>query len=332
MIYVAKRFAFIALLFLLAFTLSVTALATLTEEEIFAEDNVEDPPVAYDSNLDVTYDVEEAVMPETPSIDLIITQWEMEGYPDDIGGKYYDSGFGTYGVLVVNPSAKRIKELHELFEAHGIDVIITPCKYSYNELRQVQNEITEMMISNPDSGIYGTGTGWSSENRGVQGFGDSGKEFRVVIDVDESVFDHYRVGFANRYGDRVHVVVGLPFFRLSSSTDDGVVSEGSNATNTAITIIPIEITGKFDSAGYYSAGGNGNLILWIITAIVLLFTLACLIRFRPLPALSKQTVNGNTVTEATTLTKKHLITAIKNSATEPGEELFGKIMKRVENA
>ena len=65
----------------------------------------------------------------------ILNQWEASGYPDDIGGAYsVDGTADNLALLVLDPRSDRISELSYLF---GYDVLITPCKYSYNELKQV---------------------------------------------------------------------------------------------------------------------------------------------------------------------------------------------------
>ena len=133
--------------------------------------------------------------------ELLISQWERDGYPDDIGGVYYDSDAGSMGFLLVNYTPERIDELRLLISDHAI---ITPCVYSYNELRLAQTEIDSIMGA--DSGIYSTSVGWTSTDGRVHGFGESGKEFRLEICVDESVYDHYNAGFTALYGDRVVVM------------------------------------------------------------------------------------------------------------------------------
>jgi len=327
MIYTAKRFVFTSVLVIIAFGLFGSALAVLPETEIFDDEIFEDYPAAHDSDPGDMYDIDEVGMPEIPIGQIIFMQWEKDGYPDDIGGFYYNSDVDSYGVLVVNPNPKRMSELLEMFRN---DVIITPCRYSYNELMRVQKEITEMMMSNPNSGIYGNGIGWISAGGVVHGFGDSGKEFRVTISVDESVFDHYNTGLTGRYGDRVYVEIGS--VAIAEDMDGAMIMEGGGYSITSATIIPVEITGIFiGSVGNGNVAGSGNIWPWIITGIVLFCALVLFVRFRLLPIPAIQTANGGIVTEKAALTGKQIIAAIKNSGSEPGEELFHKIMKRIDN-
>ena len=318
----------IIILITLIFTFSGTALAEYQEIEVFEEDIIEDQPSSTDLEPDVIYDIEQVGMPEIPVEQLIFMQWEKEGYPDDIGGFFYDSENDTFGVLVVNPSRQRTDELHEMFEGR---VILVPCSFSYNELMRVQNEITEMMISNPESGIYGNGIGWTSRDRNVYGFGESGKEFRVTVTVDESVFEHYYTGLTGRYGDRVHVEAGgIP--ANTEDMDGGMMPGSGGSLDSDVGIIPIEISGTFiGTASNVSTGGSNNMYLWIITGIALLCALLLLIRFRLMPAPAKQTVNGNILTAGTTLTHKQIIAAIKSSGIEPGKNLFPSILKKIDS-
>lgn len=127
-------------------------------------------------------------------------QWDEHGYPDDIGGQY--SKDGSIWVQVVETTPERMEELRGMF---GDKISLT--KYSFNELEGVRQEI-EAVMQAPESKIYGLGTGWSSNGNGVFGFGESGTEFRVVVIVDKSMYEHYSAEFARQYGDKVYVEAG----------------------------------------------------------------------------------------------------------------------------
>ena len=146
--------------------------------------------------------------------------WEENQYPDDVGGVYYDRDTDSLAILVVYPSDERKDELYALF---GRDLVITECRYSYNELLYVQNEITGMMSQ--EQKIYSSGIGWTSKDGVVSGFGESGKEFRVVVGVDESEFARYSADFAEKYGDMVVVESSE---QATAQADDGR-NEGNDA-------------------------------------------------------------------------------------------------------
>ena len=74
-----------------------------------------------------------------------------------------------------------------------------------------------------DSKIYRVGVGWSDgwsalalpENEKQIGFGESGREFRVIVWADEENVAYYTEIFAQLYGDKAVVVKGHPFTTLS---------------------------------------------------------------------------------------------------------------------
>ena len=310
------------------FVLTGTAYANNPEIEVFDSDVFKAPaPPEPDSGSGTPHSVyEEPQVADEPIWIDMFEQWEREGYPDDIGGRFFDSYTGSVGILVVDPTPQRIAELREMF---GSDVIITPSKYSHNELRRVHSEISEMMFSNPDSGIYGVGIGWTRTDGVVHGFGESGKEFRVVVQVDESAFDHYSIGFMNRYSDRVFIEAVSPeSFRLFSVDD----SEDGTAVTIDNNIVPIEITGVF--SGNTGIGGNifgaGSVRLWFIISIALfgIILLFVWLRLRPTPA--KQTANSGIVAGKTAFTKKQVVAAVKSSDSVPSDELFKTILQRID--
>ena len=233
------------------------------------------------------------------------------GYPDDVGGVYYDKNTGMLCMLVVNPSPERIEELRAQFDNEeflrqsgaGSGLAFTPCKYSYVELARVQYEIYTLM--GDGSKIFGTGIGWHDASSDTPGFGESGKEFRVTVSVDESVLSKYHTDFTNMYGDKVFV----------TANGEGVADDaGMNAL-------------VFE-------GGNKNGFntwIWAVGGIFILGMAVILYanRTRLIPAF--QTNNGNVVTGNTPASTKQTVAAIKNSALTPSDDVFKNIMEKVNN-
>lgn len=322
-----------ALIFMaLALALHGTVLAALPETQLFDEDSAEEYPAAHDTASDVTYDIEEVSIPDTPIADLIFMQWEKEGYPDDIGGVYFDSELGVMGVLVVNPTPERMDELRATFSDQ---VVFTPSAFSRNELRLAQDEINSIMT--PDSGIFSTGTGWTSTDGRVHGFGESGKEFRLIVGVDESVFEHYREGFAQLYGDRVVVQISDPI--MNDSLDDGWpggydldggVNEGGSVSSP---ITPVNISVALAGSAFFPATNNSpesNIWLWAVLAVGVAGTLLLLMRLRTRPTHAKQTANGGVVAEESLASEKQVVDAVRNSAIAPRDDLFDSIIQKID--
>ena len=270
--------------------------------------------------------------------DALFAQWEKSGYPDDIGGVYYDSEYGMMGFLLVNPTQERIDELRAMFTD---DAIFTPSAYSYNELRLAQDEINAIM--GQGSGIYSTSVGWTGTDRRVHGFGESGKEFRLTVGVDLSVFDYYSEGFAALYGDRVIVEVSGPSLPQDDEDNIGLDSGMSgmieNSSDTGMsgittTIVPIDISVALSGSAFLPAvsnASNNGFWLWAVLGIGLIGILLLLLRLRSRPVPAMQTANGGVVSTAPYAGKKQVVEAVRNSVMTPSDGLFEKINKKIDS-
>jgi len=125
--------------------------------------------------------------------DYYIQNVQSFGYPDDIGGVFYDNETYKLCYLVVDRTPDRIKELQKRY---GENVEFAPCKYSYTELMKVYYEILRQGES--DNNLRSGGTDIAMN--------------RIVVGVYENQLAYYRAEFAKRYGDKVFVemVTGIP--------------------------------------------------------------------------------------------------------------------------
>lgn len=124
--------------------------------------------------------------------------WEREGYPDDVAGVYSVDG-GTYlCILLVEDTPEREAEILALLEDDT--VAFGQGTYSENEMRAVQAEIVERYMGG-GSPVVSCGVGWTSEG----GFGESGEESRVVVDVLADEAEAYAARLWEEYGDIVVV-------------------------------------------------------------------------------------------------------------------------------
>ena len=288
-------------------------------------------------------DRDDAYYVEAPAIELELAfdnafkQWEISGYPDDIGGVYYDSDLGKMGILIVNPEQGRIDELRAMFSD---GVVLTPSTFSYNELRLAQEEIDAIMA--PGSGIYSTGVGWTSTDGIVHGFGESGKEFRLVVGVDESVFDHYSEGFAALYGDRVVIEASsqVALDSISESgglLDGGMVDNGGGdalASRPIAPIVPVDISAALSGSAFFPptyANPDNGIWLWAILGVGLAGILLLLLRLRPRPVHAMQTADGGVVVGSSAVSKKQVVDAIRNSAIAPSDGLFDRVSEQIDS-
>ena len=137
----------------------------------------------------------------TMSADELLGQWLREGYPDYVGGVYFDEASGQNTILLVNGLGEA--DVRALL-THPDSVRFESCTYAYPKLLQVHDEILEQMLAAYERGnskIYTLSIGWGQEG----GFGESGNELRVVVGVDRAEVGTYRTTYAEKYQDRVYV-------------------------------------------------------------------------------------------------------------------------------
>lgn len=287
-----KKIVFLLLL-VFCLTASVPAMAAETEYSLLPDTGPE-PVAALDGGLTP----ENAGAADRPAVGDVLSDWEANGYPDDIGGVFYDQETGLTTILLVRPSAERENELKALIPGAAL----LPCVYSYNELLSVQKAVSEEMASQPDgkAAIHSAGIGYTATDGKVTGFGESGKEFRVVVTVDESVYTETANRLKRLYGDKVYVETGTA-------------------------LVPVT-----DSLAPAAPAGMGSHWQFTLLAIVLLGALAAAFMLsHRRHSRVMQTTNGDTVTAAGRMTRKQVEAAVKEAAASPGDVVFERIRKEL---
>jgi len=138
------------------------------------------------------------------NIEELFLYWEEYGYPDYVGGVYSPGGsMSCLTVLLVGDDGSAENLIRDcLTDTYGLS--FGTSEYSYNELSEVNEKIADYMLTHDK--IYSAGIGWGSSG----GYGADGKEFRVVVTVDESVLTEYNNKLRRQYGDVVEVEAGDP--------------------------------------------------------------------------------------------------------------------------
>lgn len=227
----------------------------------------------------------------------LYNDWEMNGYPDYVGHVVYDSDNDNYVIGLVDPSEAEINELEEKL-ADSPGVVLGSATYSYNELLSVQEEIMEEAAN--VEGIYGMGLGLAVIDGELRGFGESGLELRVVVSLDESIYDEYSQIYSSKYGDMVYTEVSGP-----------------------ATLDTLEIAAEDDAAL-----NNGNLHLTIISVLVLAMIGVYLLRSKAFVAV-RQSAAGTEITESSSLSRNEVVSAVKESNVEPRDDLYEGILDKL---
>jgi|SRR5690625_2897768 len=237
-------------------------------------------------------------------IEELNAEWEKNGYPDFVGHVYYDQDINKFKLGLVDMEDPEAEEL--IASLDDLDSIeIETAAFAYNDLLEIQESISEDLAksSNDEEGINGVAVGWTTIDGKVSGFGDSGKEFRVIVTVDESVYDEYKEKFSSVYGEKVYVESG----EFVTFADDMVREE----------IQP------------FSAQNN---LLWIYLSLFVLVCAVIIFVFITYQKFTtvKQTPSGHLLSSSKTLSKGEVVTTVKKETVQPSDEVYEKIISKIE--
>lgn len=228
-----KIFAIIIALALSAAIFALTALAddetdAATSETLTATHSAEEP--ALTSNGTENNEPDDLSGLSQPDL---FSLWEENGYPDDIGGvSVYTTGFdpskpddlpGEYWVIYVvsGTGDDRKAELKTLVGSDNVKFI--ECKYSFNHLKAVMDEIIS------DKGL--------SES-GIVGGGVIIKDNAISVEILEENYDEVSAALSAKYGDMVIAVVGNNT-SASVGEDELLIASNPNAGLNTFVIVAI---------------------------------------------------------------------------------------------
>lgn len=222
--------------------------------------------------------------------------WETEGYPDYVGFVYSTDGSeNNLTVLLVGDGGTTESQIRSmLIDDSGLS--FGTAKYSYNELNAVAEEIvdTYLLKNEQNEQFHSVGVGWTSVDGEVTGFGESGKEPRVCVGVDQEIINEYAEQFGQRYGDKVVL-----------ETSEGIVLQAAVQTDST----------------------PNSLWLLIPAAFLVGVGVVFFVRVRRVPAL--QTTTGSVVAKSAPVGTKQVTKAIKDSEIVPSDEVFESILSKI---
>lgn len=196
-----KKWSMLFIALLLTFSTSLPS---------FAEDSNEGSIT--DEERRATNELTEGMTNTDEMMEELLTEWDTNGYPDNVGYVYYDNDSGKYIIGLVNADESSKNEIKSMLPASE-NLIFETATYSYNDLLKVQDKIEKEMDAQTDEtrDIHSVAIGELGEN---------GKEPRVIVGVDKSSFDDYTKKFETLYGDMVYVEVGGPGVEESTTEQD----------------------------------------------------------------------------------------------------------------
>ncbi|MGI6580080.1 MAG: hypothetical protein ACOX3H_07585 [Saccharofermentanales bacterium] len=272
---------------LITFLIVLTCILSLSMTVLATDSDGNSEFVVQESSLNhVTYE----------NIVALYEHWETNGYPDYVGFVYStDGSTNNLTVLLVGDDGTAENQIRSMLISDS-GLSFGSAKYSYNELIAISREISSEYLEK-NKLFYALGVGWAGVGDGAPGFGDSGREPRVVVEVDDSIFAEYTKLFAELYGDKVVVFAGGPFV----PEDESNIAEDKN-------------TG----------------LLWLLIPMLLMVGAGIIfaIRTKLVPAL--QTATGSVVTKTAPVSRKQTLEAVKNSEATPSEDVFDSILRKID--
>ena len=131
--------------------------------------------------------------------------WCMGSMPAWVCSVSSTDGSMEHMTVVINSAEAEQELLSMIADPSTLTVIVSETAYTERELLQVQQEIVDTYMVGPDPVVHGCGVGWATIDGEVTGFGESGKENRVVVMVLPEYADEYSAMLREQYGDMVYV-------------------------------------------------------------------------------------------------------------------------------
>jgi hypothetical protein len=139
-----------------------------------------------------------------PTIEDLYQHWAMTQTPDWVCSVSSTDGSSRNMTVVVNSQAAAEELTAMVEDPSTMAILVADGAYTHNELLEVQDAITGEHMG-PAGPVVSIGTGWAVIDGEVRGFGESGRESRVVVGVLPEHVEEYRKLLKKQYGDMVYV-------------------------------------------------------------------------------------------------------------------------------
>lgn len=150
----------------------------------------------------------------------LMEYWGEVGYPDDVGSIYSTDGTPNHLTvqLIGDTDGSRAAEIAAMLDDPGT-ITFEAGLFSDKDLHAISENIRTELMPNDDA-IKSCSVGWGKKG----GFGVSGQELRVVVNVEEARVEEYAASLAQRYGEAVVVEAAKeraePMEEAADITDD----------------------------------------------------------------------------------------------------------------
>ena len=172
----------------------------------------------------------------------LMEYWAEVGYPDDVGSIYSTDGTANNLTvqLIGDTDGSRAAEIAAMLDDPST-ITFEAGLFSDQDLHAISENIKTELMPN-DDGIKSCSVGWGKKG----GFGVSGQELRVVVNVDAARVEEYAASMAQRYGEAVVVEAAKERAepQEEASSDLDFISDADASDTEAIPDAPAADTGN----------------------------------------------------------------------------------------
>ncbi len=198
----------------------------------------------------------------------LMEYWGEVGYPDDVGSIYSTDGTANHLTvqLIGDTDGSRAAEIAAMLDDPST-ITFEAGLFSDQDLHAISENIRTELMPN-DDGIKSCSVGWGKKG----GFGVSGQELRVVVNVEEARVEEYAASLAQRYGEAVVV-------EAAKESADATPSLGASEKISDDAPADAEpVLGETESAGI-SEKTESTIITTVLLVIAVLLAVVLVVNF-----------------------------------------------------
>lgn len=165
----------------------------------------------------------------------LFADWELNGYPDDVGGVYSYDGDATHlCVLLMDRTQEREEEIRASLE-DSETLRFGDATHSYADVLKTRDEIEAAYAGNGHSGVVGIGVTVN----------EAKTDFVVSVDVTADRYDETAARLSEEYGEMVEVICSETAEPAANTSGGDEQSQDGSGTNRDMIIYMVVYLGLF---------------------------------------------------------------------------------------
>ena len=165
----------------------------------------------------------------------LFADWELNGYPDDVGGVYSYDGDATHlCVLLMDRTQEREEEIRASLE-DSETLRFGDATHSYADVLKTRDEIEAAYAGNGHSGVVGIGVTVN----------EAKTDFVVSVDVTADRYDETAARLSEEYGEMIEVICSETAEPAANTSGGDEQSQKESGTNRDMIIYMVVYLGLF---------------------------------------------------------------------------------------